>query len=737
MLDTQAVTSEQPANDAEGSTVAAAATPSTALKCLALIAVHHGVRLSSESLAHRHAVGTREPSPDQLIRIAQEAGFRARIIMLDWHGLLGLRDTVPALLELTNGNWVVLAGIAGDNASNRELSIIDPLAVESEPIVVAEDALRALWAGTVMFVQPASNAAETARAPFGFRWFLPEIMRQRRLLADVGLAAVVLYGLGLATPLFSQLVIDKVLVHESYATLYVLAGGVAAAMVFEAIFTYLRRYLLLYATNRVDIRVAMRTFGHLLGLPIGYFERIPGGVLAKHMQQASRIREFLTGRLLTSLIDALSLFVFLPVLFLYSVHLTLIVLAFTACVALVVALLIGPFRERLRALYDAEGARQAALVETIHGMRTIKSLAMEGVQARGWDRSSAQLVKTRYDVDRISAAAQALTGLLDKLTSVAIISFGALDVFDHRLTVGALVAFNMLSSRVSGPLVQIVTMMHEYQEVALSVRMLGLVMNEQLEQGSEHGLCPELTGDIEFDDVLFDYGSGGAPALNGVSFRIPAGSVIGVVGRSGSGKTTITRLIQRLYTPQSGIIRLDGHDIREIDTVHLRRQIGIVLQESFLFRGSIRDNIAAAKPHATLEEIARAARIAGAVEFIERLPRGFDTILSENAENLSGGQRQRLAIARALLSDPRLLILDEATSALDPESEAIIRRNLSQIANGRTVIIVSHRLTALTATHATLVLDRGHLSAFAPHEQLLRSCTVYRTLWTQQARSAA
>jgi ATP-binding cassette subfamily B protein len=555
----------------------------------------------------------------------------------------------------------------------------------------------------------------------------------------VALAAIVLYALGLATPIFFQLVIDKVLVHQSYATLYVLSAGIVLAITFDAAFSFLRRYVLLYATNRIDIRVATRTFAHLLKLPITLFEHASAGVLVKHMQQASRIREFLTGRLLLTLLDGLSLFVFVPVLLFYSVKLTLVVLAFTVLVGIIVGLLVGPFRRRLRALYDAEGQRQALLVETVHGMRTVKSLSLEPIRRRGWDDQSAQAVMLRYRVETISASAQSVIGLTEKLMSIAIIGFGALDVFHGHMTIGALIAFNMLAGRVSGPLVQIVTMVHEYQEVALAVRMLGEVMNHPAEDEhrSKGGLRPVLNGEIAFDGVSFRYGLDGPPALDDVSFTIPAGSVVGVVGRSGSGKTTITRLIQGLYPIQQGVLRVDGMDSRELDLIHLRKSVGVVLQDSFLFRGTVRDNIAAAKPHATPTEVANAARLAGADEFIERLPRGFDTEIEENAENLSGGQKQRLAIARALITDPKILILDEATSALDPESEMIVRRSLRHIAAGRTVIIVSHRLSTLSDASMILLVDQGRIADLGRHDDLLSRSLTYRQLWAQQTRQIA
>jgi subfamily B ATP-binding cassette protein HlyB/CyaB len=518
----------------------------------------------------------------------------------------------------------------------------------------------------------------------------------------------------------------------------VLTIGIAVALIFDATFTFLRRYLLLYATNRIDIRIATRTFGHLLNLPIALFEQASAGVIVKHMQQTGRIREFLTGRLFLTLLDGLSLLVFIPILLLYSVKLTFVVLGFALLVGLVVMALVGPFQRRLQALYKAEGDRQALLVETVHGMRTVKSLALEPRQRKVWDDHSAQAISVRFRVDKISTAAQAMTGLLEKLMSVAIIGLGALDVFSGAMTVGALVAFNMLAGRVSGPLVQIVTMVHEYQEVALSVRMLGEIMNQRPEQfGRGRGIRPQLKGRIEFDKVSFRYGPDGAPALDNVSFTVPEGSVFGVVGKSGSGKTTITRLIQGLYQSQQGLVRIDGYDSREIDLVHLRTSIGVVLQDNFLFRGTVRENIAAAKPDASIEEIIEVARIAGAEEFVERLPRGFETMLEENASNLSGGQKQRLAIARALITDPKLLIFDEATSALDPDSEAIIRQNLSQIAAGRTVIIVSHRLSTLVDSDAILVVERGKIADIGRHDQLVNRCMTYRHLWSQQMRQVA
>jgi ATP-binding cassette subfamily B protein len=428
----------------------------------------------------------------------------------------------------------------------------------------------------------------------------------------------------------------------------------------------------------------------------------------------------------------LSFFIFLPVLFGYSVLLTSVVLVIALMMAAVIVALINPFNRRLQALYAAESQRQSMLVESIHGIRTIKSMAIEPKQRKIWEQRSADVVMMNFGVGRMSLAAQTVTQLLQRGMTIAVVGLGAAQVIDKEMTVGTLIAFQMLSGRVTGPLVQIVGLVHEIQETGLSVKMLGEVMNHPPERQSSGGLRPPVQGGITFEDVTFRYPGSSVAALDRISLRIAPGQVIGVVGRSGSGKSTLTKLIQSLYPVQEGLIRFDGVDLREIDLAYLRRNIGVVLQENFMFRGTIRENIAMTKPDASFEQIVAAAQAAGADEFIERLPKGYDTLLEEGATNLSGGQRQRLAIARAILPLPRILILDEASSALDPESEAIFMRNLSKIAEGKTVIIVSHRLSTLVNADHILFFQRGQILDAARHPELLERCEPYAHLWNQQ-----
>lgn len=706
--------------------------PHSTIQCLAAIAQHHRLQVNPERLIEDYALAAQEPPPATVLRIASDIGLKAKEDQLSWAGLMAQEGVFPLIARLTDGNSVIVMGVS-NKEGDGQIAILNPLADNASTILMIErDRFCARWEGKV-FLMKRLHAAPEGSQPFGFRWFIPEILKQKAALRDIAIAALAMHLLALASPIFFQLVIDKVLVHQSVGTLWVLGVGVIIALVFDSLFGFLRQILTLSATNKIDMRLTRRTFAHLLSLPIDYFETTTAGIVTRHMQQVEKIRAFLTGRMFFTVLDATSLILFLPILFTYSVQLAMVVLLFTVLIALVVMGMVPTFRCRLNALYAAEAERQSMMVETIHGMRTVKALAIEPTQRRLWDQRSAQSINMHYRVGKISITGNAITDFLGKLLPVVIILLGAQQVFDQTLTVGALIGFQMISGRVVQPLIAIVGLVNDYQETALSVRMLGEVMNRPSEgRASAGGLRPDLAGEISFDAVTFRYPGAAGTALDRATFTIAAGSVVGIVGRSGSGKTTLTKLIQGLYSVQEGIVRFDRTDAREIELAHLRRQIGVVLQENFLFRGTVRDNISAAKPEATFEEIVAAAESAGAAEFIERLPQGYNTLLEENAANLSGGQKQRLSIARALLTKPRILVLDEAASALDPESESIFINNLSRIAVGRTVIMISHRLSTLVNANAILVMQHGRLMDSGRHEELLTRCETYQQLWNQQ-----
>jgi ATP-binding cassette, subfamily B, bacterial HlyB/CyaB len=702
------------------------------ISCLTAIARFHGLDYTEVQLIQFAAPGPEGVKPAHLVQVARKIDLTAKLVRLSWDRLRRLGQALPAILVLRDGESVVLSGIR-QTPETTEIVIRDPRAPQGFQFWDAAKAHEA-WDGHVILVKR-KYALSDANQPFSLRWFIPEFLRQKRAFGDVAMAALTLHALALATPIFFQLMIDRVVVHRVQATMTVLLIGVCCAIAFEIMLNFARSYILLYATSKIDMRLASTIFLKLMSLPVDFFERNLAGVISKHMQQDQRIREFLSGRLLLTVLDATALLVYVPILFYYSALLTWIVLFCALLIAIIIGFMSRPFRRRLQELYRAEGERQGLLIEAIHGINTVKSLGLEPAQAKAWDQSSANSVERRIEVGRISAFARTASSGIEKLMSVAVIGIGVTLIFSGQLSIGALVAFQILAGRVTSPLVQITGLINEFQEVALSVRMLGNVMNAQSEPGLTRGLRPPIRGKVSFDDVSFNYGASTVQALDRVGFAIEPGQVVGIVGRSGSGKSTLVRLVQGLYAAQRGLIRIDDHDIREMDKVHLRRHMGVVLQDSFLFRGSIRDNIASGKSGATFEEIVWAARQAGAEEFIERMPQGYDTSLEEGGVNLSGGQKQRLSIARALVRRPSILLLDEATSALDPESEVIIQDNMAKIVEGKTTIIVSHRLASLRDCDMIIVLDRGQIVGIGPHDSLVESCVIYKRLWDKQSRS--
>lgn len=711
--------------------------PPSALDDFVVIARHHGQAASAPDLIARNGLAGRRLTPATVLRLAAGLGLSGKRRRLPPRGLLELGEAYPALARTTAGGTAVLSGLRQAPGGGRELVLYDraQAAASGNPFVfVPEAEIPGRFTGEVLLFRKKKTEAGDAKR-FSLRWFWPQVAREKRIFIEIAAIAFFMHGLAFAVPLYFQNVVDKVLAHHTLATLNVLGVGVVAAILFEGALRYLREYLLRFATTKIDLRLAMETFSHMVKLPLPFFERSFAGVIIKHMQQTDQVREFLTGNLLNTLLDASSLIVFLPVLYLYSPRLTMIVLVFAVVTAGAIGLMVGPFHRRLMTLYAAEGERQALLVETIHGVGTIKCLALEGSRQRRWEEGSAGAVTRNFDVRKMSAAGNALVKTLERLMTVAVIWVGARGVFDNTISMGELIAFQMLSQSVTMPLIRIVELIHEYQKVHLAVAMLGEIMNRKPEAGLVRGGArPAILGEVMVEQARFSYVPGAQPALDGVSLTLSPGEVLGVVGRSGSGKTTLTRLIQGLYPLSGGRISFDGVPLSDLDVVHLRQSIGVVLQENFIFHGTVRDNIAITRPGADIEDVRRAAALAGADEFIERLEGGYDTMLEENGANLSGGQKQRLAIARALLKDPRIMIFDEATSALDPESEARIQENLDRIAKGRTTIIVAHRLSTLRNADRIMVLNQGRVADVGTHGELLERCDIYRTLWERQTK---
>jgi ATP-binding cassette, subfamily B, bacterial HlyB/CyaB len=555
------------------------------------------------------------------------------------------------------------------------------------------------------------------------------------MVRDVAIAAVILGFMALAPIMFWRLLSDKVIFYKSYNTFYVLCVAMLVIIAFEAAFFFLRQFLVQRLTTRLDVKLSTYVFEKVLNLPIDYFEQTAVGLISRDIREVFKIRSFLTGQLFGTVLDSTTLVFFLPVMFFFSPIMTFVVLGLSGLIVAWLILMLPALRKKHAVVVAAEGAQGAFLIQTLNGIRTIKSLALDTRQRHGWDVLVARVAKARLAESTTANAIQAVVRPLERLAvsgSYALGVYLALSTNDP-VYIGALFAFLMLSQRVSGPLMQMAQLINQYDEAQAAVGMVSALVNQPPEEGrSGHGVRTPLQGNVQFSGVTFKYKGAVSPALNDVTFEVPLGGTLGVMGKSGSGKTTITRLLQRLHSDYGGLIKIDGIDVREYDVDHLRRNIGVVLQENFLFSGSIRENIAAAKPDATFDDVVRAARLAGAEEFIDKLPRGYETTIYEGSPNLSGGQRQRLAIARALIVDPPILILDEATSALDADSEAIVNANISRIAHGRTLIIISHRLSSLIKADAILVLNRGEIDDIGRHEELLERNDIYSGLWHQQ-----
>jgi ATP-binding cassette subfamily B protein len=701
----------------------------TALGCLFRLGAQHGVYAEIGAVRRRNLIDQETIPVARLIEIAGEFGLRAERAKFDWDGLRTTPFSHPILLLLNNRNAVVLIGMRRDGMD--EVAVSDPLFQEGEPFFVTREKLEERWRGEALVITPLPPS--TAETGFGFSWFTNKLFAERRLMKDVVCAALTMHLIALSVPIFFQLLVDKVIPNQAFSTLYALSAGVGVLILFDAGFNYLRNYLLAFIARRLDHQVATGTIEHLLKLPIHYFHANPSGVVAYKLQEANNVRDFLASRLFNTVLDFLALIIFLPVLLIYSWRLTLIVLALTAIAFVILAAMSRTFRRQLSEVNEIEGRRKAFLFEILNGMATIKTLALEPRSMLRWRRLIDEAASRTLAVDHTAAEARSVVTSLERGMSVGIGALGALFVLSDQMTVGALVAFNMMGLRVLQPLIHASSLMQDYQRAVLSLKLLAQLMQTPPEPASGE-LALAVRGRIEFTDVTFHYPGSPTAAIKDMSFTIEPGQIVGIVGRSGSGKTTITRLIQGLHRPQAGLVSIDGQDIKELDLSHLRTQVGVVLQENFLFRATVRENIAMTKPAASLDDVVRVAQLAGAHEFIQRLPHGYSTMLEESAANLSGGQRQRLALARALIHDPPVLVLDEATSSLDPESEAIIQQHLEAMARGRTIVIITHRLSFVARANAIIVVDQGHVVQVDNHETLLGSCLPYKQLWSQQAR---
>ncbi|WEJ70116.1 type I secretion system permease/ATPase [Pseudomonas sp. PSE14] len=682
----------------------------TGLSALVILARFHGIPASLDQLIHEFATPSQRSGTAEIILAAQKLNLDAKYVRITPDRLP--HTPLPAIARNTNGEFFIIAKVSDRKVLVQTTSGLPPQIIDLDYLLI-------FWSGELILCR-STEFSLRGTSRFDFTWFIPVVVKYRKLLGEVLVASFVLQIFALLTPLFFQVVMDKVLVHRGLSTLDVLAVGLLGIMLFETLLSGLRSYVFAHTASRIDVELGARLFRHLISLPLAYFQARRVGDSVARVRELENIRSFLTGNAITLLLDVLFSVVFVAVMFFYSGWLTLVVIL-SLPLYFVLSLCITPLlRARVQESFSRGAENQSFLVESINGIDTLKSMAVEPQVTRKWDNQLAAYVSASFKTQTLSTFANEGVSLIGKLVTVATLWLGARLVIDGQLTVGQLVAFNMLAGRVAQPIMRLAQLWTNFQQTGVSVQRLGDILNSQTEltQATRSSL-PALRGQVEFDQVHFRYRPDGSEVLRGISLAIRPGEVIGIVGRSGSGKSTLTRLLQRLYVPERGRVLVDGMDLALADVSSLRRQIGVVLQDNLLFNRSIRENIALTDPGAPMEAVIQAARLAGAHEFILELPEGYDTLVGEHGSSLSGGQRQRIAIARALIGNPRILIFDEATSALDYESERVIQQNMKAICQGRTVLIIAHRLSAVRDANRIIVMDRGQIVEQGTHGELL------------------
>lgn len=692
------------------------------LLAAAIICKLHGNPLDPEQLRNRFASTKQSLTPLQLARICGELGVKAKVIRKD----LGAVEPAhfPLIALLNDGQFAVVARL---DAQGRTALFHDSDGSRGQWLDIA--LLGERLSGTLVLIRPSGDMAAT-RTPFGFSWFLGAAGKYRAILRDCLLASLFVQVFALFSPLVFMIVIDKVLGNNSLSTLDVLVLALIVVSFFEILLNALRTYLLSHTAHRIDLTLGIRVFKHLLTLPLAYFENRRVGDTIARLRELEGVRQFITGSGLMLLLDLLFLVVFLLVMLLFSPFLTGLV-ALTLPLLFLSSFVLSPIlRDRLEDRYTTNAENHSFLVETLSGMATIKATAAEARIQEKWEEKLTHHVKNAFAGGNYANLIGQITAIVSKCLSVLLLWFGAREVLHGNLTVGQLIAFNMISARVVAPILRLSSIWKEFQQTRISVSRLADIFDCPAEPGfsPRKVALPDIAGRVVFDRVFFRYHPQGHEVLSEVSFTVEPGEVVGIVGSTGSGKTTVAKLLQRLYVPERGRILIDGIDLAGVDGTWLRRQLGVVVQDGMLFNATIRDNITLNAPHLELDEVIAAARLTGAHDFILELPQGYDTPVGERGIALSTGQRQRLAITRALAGNPRMLIFDEATSSLDSESELILQNNMQEICRGRTVFIIAHRLSTVRHAHRIITIERGRVVENDRPQRLLEANGRFATL---------
>ena len=698
----------------------------TGLACLIAIAKYYNIPAEYRQLERAYVLKSGAVDFTTLVRAARELKLKAR----KYNGLKEKdldKLVYPVLIKLHSGRSVVITTIREGN-----IYVMDP-AFSQQPVKVDRYKLLMDWTGdAILFTR--RFELDKSKSKFGFKWFIPVMGKYIPFLRSVLFMSFLLQILGLASPIFVQNIIDKVLVHRAADALDILVLGMVICTFFQNFILGLRTYLFTNITSKMDVVLSSRLFKNITALPLSYFQKWQVGDVVSRTGELETLRSFMTGSSLTILLDIVFAVVYFIVMFFYSRILSIVVLIMIPLFVILNAIVAPIFKRMINEKFLIGSENRSFLIETITGIRTVKSSSFENNFIRRYEEMLARLVKASFNVVNLANIANSIGTFLFSMFNLVILWIGAYYVMEGEISVGELIAFQMIAGQLIAPVMRLINQWQHFQQVRVSMERLADIMDEDTEPtfNPSRTTLPSLRGDIALEKLAFSYSAEAGKVLDNINIRIPAGMKVGIVGRSGSGKSTLTKLIQRLYLPDSGRILIDGVDIAQVEPAWLRRQIGVVLQDSKLFSGSVEENIRIACPNATHEDVVNAAKLAGADEFVSQFPHGYETFVGERGSLLSGGQRQRIAIARALLSDPRILIFDEATSALDYESENIIMNNIEPISRGRTMLMIAHRLSTVRNCDAIIVIDKGRIIEAGSHDELMKRNGVYAKLHQAQ-----